>query len=66
MERKINWRSGCHDEIELVYDKANENETLVKSFRYQSCGIYPQTKASRKTCFFVWSIRCCKMAKNVI
>ena len=29
MERKINWYSGCHDEIELVYDKANENESVA-------------------------------------
>ena len=31
MERKINWYSGCHDEIELVYDKANENENIAAS-----------------------------------
>ena len=29
MERKINWYSGCHDEIELVYDKASENENIA-------------------------------------
>lgn len=29
MERKINWYSCCHDEIELVYDKANENENIA-------------------------------------
>ena len=29
MERKINWYSGCYDEIELVYDKANENENIA-------------------------------------
>ena len=29
MERKINWYSGCHDEIELVYDKADENENIA-------------------------------------
>lgn len=29
MERKINWYSGCYDEIELVYDKANENEAIA-------------------------------------
>ena len=29
MERKINWYSDCHDEIELVYDKANENENIA-------------------------------------
>lgn len=29
MERKINWYSGCHDEIELVYDKAAENEHIA-------------------------------------
>lgn len=29
MERKINWYSGCHDEIELVYDRANENENIA-------------------------------------
>lgn len=29
MERKINWYSGWYDEIELVYDKANENENIA-------------------------------------
>lgn len=29
MDRKINWYSGYHDEIELVYDKANENENIA-------------------------------------
>ena len=29
MERKINWYSYCHDEIELVYDKANEDENIA-------------------------------------
>lgn len=26
MERKISWCTGCYDEIELVYDKAGQNE----------------------------------------
>ena len=30
MERKIEWVSGCYDEIELVYDKADENEQIAK------------------------------------
>ena len=29
MERKINCDSGCHDEIQLVYDKANDNENIA-------------------------------------
>lgn len=29
MERKIRWCSGCHDEIELVYEKAGENENRM-------------------------------------
>ena len=29
MERKISWYSGYHDEIELVYDKANINESVA-------------------------------------
>lgn len=29
MERKINWCSGCHDEIGLVYDKAENNENIA-------------------------------------
>ena len=29
MKRKINWYSYCHDEIELVYDKANEDENIA-------------------------------------
>lgn len=28
MERKISWGSGCLDEIELVYEKAEENEEI--------------------------------------
>ena len=28
MERKINWYSCCHDEIELVYDKAESDENI--------------------------------------
>ena len=28
MERKLNWKSGCFDEIELVYEKAEENESI--------------------------------------
>ena len=49
MERKINWYSGCHDEIELVYDKANENdsvaatlmelETMALQEAEESCGM---------------------------
>lgn len=29
IERKISWNSGCYDEIQLVYDKADENEILA-------------------------------------
>ncbi len=29
MERKINWYSGCHDEIELVYNKANNDDNIA-------------------------------------
>ena len=29
MERKINWCTYCHDEIDLVYDKANEDENIA-------------------------------------
>lgn len=29
MDRKIKWYSGCHDEIELVYDKAEENASIA-------------------------------------
>lgn len=28
MDRKINWITGCHDEIELVYEKAEQNESI--------------------------------------
>ncbi|GEM_PF-5235745 len=28
MDRKINWITGCHDEIELVYEKAGQNESI--------------------------------------
>jgi len=28
MDRKISWITGCHDEIELVYEKAEQNERI--------------------------------------
>ena len=28
MDRMINWITGCHDEIELVYEKADQNENI--------------------------------------
>lgn len=28
MKRRIEWKSYCHDEIELVYEKAEENENI--------------------------------------
>ena len=28
MDRKISWITGCHDEIELVYEKAEQNESI--------------------------------------
>ncbi len=28
MDRKIEWKSYCHDEIELVYEKAEDNENI--------------------------------------
>ena len=28
MDRKINWITGCHDEIELVYEKAEQNQSI--------------------------------------
>lgn len=49
MDRKIKWYSGCHDEIELVYDKAEENasiaailtelETMALREAEENCGI---------------------------
>ncbi len=30
MDRKIKWITGCHDEIELVYEKAEQNESIGK------------------------------------
>lgn len=30
MDIKINWYCGCYDEIELIYDRAKENETIAK------------------------------------
>ncbi len=32
MDRKINWITGCHDEIELVYEKAEQNEMRASVF----------------------------------
>ncbi len=31
MERKISWYSCCHDEIELVYEKAQQNESIAST-----------------------------------
>lgn len=49
MERKIQWYSRCHDEIELVYDKAEENasigaileelETMALKEAEENCGM---------------------------
>lgn len=49
MDRKIKWHSGCHDEIELVYDKAEDNagiatiltdlETMALQEAEENCGI---------------------------
>lgn len=36
MERKINWYSGCHDEIELVYSKAEGNENIAAALMEHS------------------------------
>lgn len=30
MERKISWRTGCFDEIELVYEKAEKDESIAE------------------------------------
>lgn len=30
MERKIGWRTGCFDEIELVYEKAEKDESIAE------------------------------------
>ena len=30
MDRKINWITGRHDEIELVYEKAEKNESMFE------------------------------------
>lgn len=49
MDRKIKWHSGCHDEIELVYEKAENNaniaamltelETMALREAQENCGI---------------------------
>lgn len=49
MDRKISWMTGCHDEIELIYEKAEQNEgigTLLSELEQmalkeaeESCGL---------------------------
>jgi len=45
MERKIQWNSGCFDEIELVYDKAAEKEITAKILSDLEIGALNEAKA---------------------
>lgn len=45
MERKIQWRSGCFDEIDLVYDKAAEKEITAKILSELEAGALAEAKA---------------------
>lgn len=47
MERKIQWNSGCFDEIELVYDKAAEKEITTKLLAELEKGALDEAKAHR-------------------
>lgn len=45
MERKIQWNSGCFDEIDLVYDKAAEKEATSKILADLEVGALAEAKA---------------------
>lgn len=45
MERKIKWISGCFDEIELVYDKASENESIASLLSELETGALAEARA---------------------
>ena len=45
MERKIQWSSGCFDEIDLVYDKAAEKEMTSKILTDLEVGALAEAKA---------------------
>lgn len=46
MERKIQWSSGCLDEIELVYDRAAENEAAANILYNLEVGALGEAKAN--------------------
>ena len=46
MERKIQWDSGCLDEIELVYDRAAENEAAANILSNLEVGALEEAKAN--------------------
>ena len=45
MERKIQWNSGCFDEIDLVYEKAAEKEATAKVLAGLEAGALAEAKA---------------------
>lgn len=45
MERRIQWNSGCFDEIDLVYDKAAEKEVTSKILADLEVGALAEAKA---------------------
>lgn len=45
MERKIQWNSGCFDEIELVYDKASENKSIAGILSRLEIGALEEARA---------------------
>lgn len=45
MERKIQWNSGCFDEIDLVYDKAKQNETVAGILSELETGALAEARA---------------------
>lgn len=45
MNRKIKWVSGCFDEIELVYDKASQNESIAGILSELETGALAEARA---------------------
>lgn len=45
MERKIEWNCGCFDEIDLVYDKAEENEAIAGILSELETGALAEARA---------------------
>ena len=53
MERKIQWSSGCFDEIDLVYGKAAKKEATSKILADLEVGALEEAKAHSAIIVFI-------------